>query len=540
MTVFKRMAIGVIAVCFLASYASADTTAQAVESKPSQTLIPSVCPQDKGPELPSKPTAVKSEAICILAAKTHLVEPCKSDIITTPGPSGRRTMNTRAPEVSAVTMPDIMKKPITLGQALEIAFKNSPEIQAALSSVESSRGSVDEARAQFNPTFNASLSATLQGPVTQTVTSSGSTVDLVSSPDNVASLTFTLPLDISHQLKYSSDIAKYQFQTEYLSMVSVSEQLIVDVKSAYYDLLRACGQMAVNQASVDDAKQSLDIVSDKFKEGTVAKYDVTSAEVNLDNLNQQLIASQNDVRVAQSSLNAVLGVDVNNPTQVAAIDVPVDTDSVNIPECVNQAYAKRPEIKSAQIQVTLSQTNVSLQKTGLLPSIKISGGPTYDFNPSGYSTNKSAWSAGLTLNIPVFDGGITKAKVRQAKAGVQSSLASLNQQKIAVAKEVRKAALDLQNAALRTKTTAHAVKLAEDALEIANDRYSSGVAVWVEVTNAQSDLAQARYNYVNAQFDYANALAQLQKATASQPELNQLQLLADKDRVKVKVKEAQS
>ncbi|MCE5321692.1 TolC family protein [bacterium] len=540
MTRLKIVAIGAMVFCVVSACAGAETTAQDVEFSPSQAIIPSVCPQDKGPELPPKPAAVKSEAICIPAAKTHLAEPCKSDIITTPGPSCGRTMNTRAPEVSSAPVPDIMREPITLEQALEIAFKNSPEIQAALSNVESSRGSVEEARAQFNPTFNATLSATLQGPITQTVTSGGQTVDLVSSPDNIAGLTVTLPLDVSHQLRYSSDIAKYQFQAEYLSMVSVSEQLIVDVKSAYYDLLRACGQMAVNQASVDDAKQSLDIVSDKFKEGTVAKYDVTSAEVNLDNLNQQLIASQNDVRVAQSSLNAVLGIDVNNPTQVAAIDVPVDTDSVNIPECVNQAYAKRPEIKSAQIQVTLSQTNVNLQKTGMRPSLSLSGGPSYDFNPSGTTTDKASWQAGLTLNVPLCDGGVTKAKVRQARAEVQNSLASLNKQKIAVAKEVRKAALDLQNAALRTKTTAHAVKLAEDALAIANDRYSSGVAVWVEVTNAQSDLAQARYNYVDAQFDYANALAQLQKATASQPELNQLQLLADKDQVKVKVKEAQS
>ena len=233
MTRLKKLAMGAVAICLISSCARAETTAQDVESNPSQALIPSVCPQDKGPALPSSPASVKSEAICIPAAKTHLAEPCKSDIITTPGPSSRKTMNTRVPEVISVPVPDIMTQPITLEQALEVAFKNSPEIQAALSNVESSRGSVDEARAQFNPTFYASLSATLQGPVAHMVSSDGSAIDLVSSPDNIASLTFSLPLDVSHQLRYSSDIAKYQFQNEYLSMVSVSEQLKDDVKRAY-------------------------------------------------------------------------------------------------------------------------------------------------------------------------------------------------------------------------------------------------------------------------------------------------------------------
>ena len=172
-----------------------------------------------------------------------------------------------------------------------------------------------------------------------------------------------------------------------------------------------------------------------------------------------------------------------------------------------------------------------LQKTGLLPSLALSGGPSYDFNPSGFSSNNYTWTAGAILSVPIWDGGVTKAKVRQAKADVQNSAATLAKSKISVAKEVRNAALNLQEAALRTQTTAHAVSLAEDALSIATDRYDAGIAVLVEVTNAQSQLTQTRFNCVNAQYDYAVALAQLQRATSCQPELNQLQLLASQDAV---------
>ena len=83
----------------------------------------------------------------------------------------------------------------------------------------------------------------------------------------------------------------------------------------------------------------------------------------------------------------------------------------------------------------------------------------------------------------------------------------------------------LEEAAKRTRTTAESVALAEEALRLANVRYEAGIAVLVEVTNAESQLTQARFNEVNALYDYAIALADLQRATSSQPEIEKLRLV---------------
>ena len=105
----------------------------------------------------------------------------------------------------------------------------------------------------------------------------------------------------------------------------------------------------------------------------------------------------------------------------------------------------------------------------------------------------------------------------------------LERVKLGVAREVRVAALNLQEAALRTESTAQTVALAQEALRLANVRYEAGIAVAVEVTNAESQLTQARFNQVNAAYDYAIALAQLQRAASDQPEIVKLQLLAAGD-----------
>jgi len=511
---FKGVSLGTAVICFTASIAWGSSGTPDTPSS-SQSIVPRICPAQPGYYASTTRLPSKSEPILIPAKKPSIAVPSNNDTVITPHPSSpERQERTSVPAITTLSIPDVMKKPLTLEQTLQVAFQNSPSIQAALSQVESSRGSVDEARARFNPTFNIQTSYIQQGQTSAT-------------ESTTASLEVQLPLDISHQIKYSSDIAHYNFQIQYLSMVSVSEQLIVDVKSAYYDLLRACGQLAVAQAAVDSAKLRLENIKAKREEGTVPKFDLTSAEVELSNLNQDLMTAENRVRIVQSSLNAVLGVDVNNPTQVISDDVTVTIDTVDIPKSVDEAYARRAELKAAQTSVTLSRTNVNLEKSRLLPSLSLTGGPSYNFNPIGLDSTNNSWKVSAVINIPLWDGGTAKSRVRQAKAGAQNSAASLEETKITVATEVRKAALDLQDAALRTRTSDQAVSLAEDALSIALDRFDAGIAVQVEVTNAQSQLTEARFNYINAKYDYAVALAQLQRATATQPELNQLQLLAD-------------
>ena len=80
------------------------------------------------------------------------------------------------------------------------------------------------------------------------------------------------------------------------------------MKRNYYELLRACGQAETAQAAVDVANVRLKNTQSRFEAGTVPKFDVTTAQVDLANLNQQLIAAESRVNIAQANLNRVLGI----------------------------------------------------------------------------------------------------------------------------------------------------------------------------------------------------------------------------------------
>lgn len=451
-----------------------------------------------------------------------------ADLIQPPKPGVM--VPTLAPVKAMVpTLTADLTKPLTMDQALCVAFERNPALRIAVDQARRAVSVVNEALANFNPKFNASVTYLMQPPATATFPASpgqpAQSITIQNANTTTAALNSTLPLDISKRLNYATDIARYQFDIQYLGLVAQAETLIQNTKSAYYEMLRAKGQEDVAQAAVDVAKVQLDNSKARFEAGAAPKFDVTTAQVNLANLDQQLIQAQTRTQSARSLFNRVLGIDINTPTQVVSVTPTIDVKTVDIDAGIAQAEARRPEVRAGRAAIALNQTNVKLQKTGLKPSLNINLNNVYNVSTTVFNSNNFNWQATAVLSIPIWDGGITSARVQEAGTDVKNAADTLDLTKLQVGVDVRTAALNVEEAAKRAQTTKEAVDLADEALRLANVRYEAGIATLVEVTNAQSQLTQAKFNLVTADYDYAIALALLQRSTSTQPELNQVQLL---------------
>jgi outer membrane protein TolC len=197
----------------------------------------------------------------------------------------------------------------------------------------------------------------------------------------------------------------------------------------------------------------------------------------------------------QANMNAVLA------------GLPLDLQSA-----LKEAYGDRPEIENAVTGLSIAQRNLDLARKGNKPSLGI--GAQYQFTPdsTGFSSVKKSWSLTAQVTVPIFDGGLTRARVNEAKADVNSARASVVTAKQAVALDVRGALLDLQEAMRQRQTTAANVVQAREAFRIAQVRFKAGVSTTVEVTDAQVALTQALNNQVNADYSFLTAEARLRKA----------------------------
>ncbi len=418
-------------------------------------------------------------------------------------------------------------KSLSLEQAIAIAIANNKSIPVAKQVVVKSKEQVRAAKAGDNPQLKLQGNYIWQGPTVELELPNQNEGDpptkvKISQPiQKGASATLTNVIDAFGQVRLGVSIAEYQQAIAELELAKTIDQLTLQVKQAYYDVLRAEAQKEVAVLSLEAANQHLRIAEAQFKAGTVAQFDVTRAQVEVANKKQNLIAVDNAVKLAKSVLNNVMGIDVNTQYDIQKVEVPVTRDISEALVSVNteKAYTSRPEVLASQIGITLAEKAVELNKRGLWPTLIGTAQGVWNGSATAFASETS-WNAGLVLSFPIWDGGITKSKVNQARSDLEIAKAQAEQLKLVVALEVRSAILRLIETSERVATAAENIREAKEALRLAQVRYEAGISTAVEVTDAEVALTLARLNEVNANYEYRLALAQLERAIGAKPILD--------------------
>ena len=134
-----------------------------------------------------------------------------------------------------------------------------------------------------------------------------------------------------------------------------------------------------------------------------------------------------------------------------------------------------------------------IAKSGLLPTLNLSTGYRFGYTENGLSSysDDNQWTAGLTLSVPVFDGGSTSGNVRAAKAGLKSAEQALQEKEEQINADLADTWLALQNA-LETVSAGRAnVQLARESLSYAESGYAEGVNTQIDVLQARTELTDA-------------------------------------------------
>ena len=130
-------------------------------------------------------------------------------------------------------------------------------------------------------------------------------------------------------------------------------------------------------------------------------------------------------------------------------------------------------------------------------------------------TPHDTYNISAQVTIPLYDGGDTRSRVRSAQVDLQTQYTTRDQLRQNVTLEVRQAYLNINDAQTRAASATLGSQQAAEAARIAAVRYQNGLGTFLDVINAQAQLAQAQINELNAQYDYQTALAQLVRAVGS-------------------------
>jgi len=402
--------------------------------------------------------------------------------------------------------------PMTIDEAVQVALQHGFTVLIAETRVERQKGVVSEMVSHLGPQANVSGSY-LRYDREGTVTFGGQTI--VTSPLETRSMaaTASVPIDVNGNLHHLLGAAKSGLKANEENFAAAANDIKLNTRNAFLEVLRAQKLIEVQEQALKDAQDQLKNTQLLEQGGVSAHVDTLRAESQVQQSQSDLITAKNALAIANANFNTILARPVD--TQVNLMDLQTlpsaPTDEAKLRD---DAHASRPEAKSLlQARQSFAETRRAAE-TGLLPNLNFSINYTRSFDTGAFALPYTLDGA-LTLSVPIFDSGLTKARVKEAKQDEEQARIQYEQELEAISQEVRQAMANLTDASQRLDSATKQVQYSDENLRLARLRYQAGEGILLQVTDAETQLTQARNQEVGARYDYLSSYSQLQHALGS-------------------------
>lgn len=294
-------------------------------------------------------------------------------------------------------------------------------------------------------------------------------------------------------------------RTAKFTVQDARELVVLLVGNQYLLTVASAARLETTRAQLNTAQTIFQQTQDLKKAGVAAGIDVLRSQVQMQTLQQRVLAAQNQYEQQKMSLARTIGLPVAQQFELTD-KVPYAPFSVlNPDEALAHAYQVRPEFLAAQSRVRSAELAVRAARGEALPTVELNGQTGFIGPAPGSSEATYAISAGL--RIPIFQGGKVKADVDLAESALRQSRLQLENLRGRVEYEVRSALLDVKSSDDQVAVANQQIGLAAEQLKEAQDRYKAGVSGSLEVVQAQEAVAGANENQIQAL--YQNNVAKL-------------------------------
>lgn len=385
---------------------------------------------------------------------------------------------------------------LTLEECLETALANNPKLTVSESAIESNQAAVEQIKSENRFQINAGTSYTRSGNFDSSEGSYSTGINVEKSlfdwgKRDLRTKAALLDEDVSR-----------------LNLRAVREDVISDVKGAYYSLNRHVRERETARAKLDNYEKRLDWAKSYYEVGTKAKIEVTKAESDYASARLSLVQAESKIEQSKAELAAAMGTPM---LEIGEVKDELDYDGwdIELDAALARAESDRPEIAVRKIKEEYARTFLELQHKGLSPNVSASAG--YNFGGSSFFED-DGWRAKLSMTVPIYDGGLTKSKIKSAEAELKSASAETQNTLNAVRLEVRKAWQSHREAKESLSASLLSEKYAKETLELAQGRYRAGVADSLEISDAVNGYAAASVNTTAALYKCKEARLALERA----------------------------
>ncbi len=399
----------------------------------------------------------------------------------------------------------------TLEQTIDTAIKVNLGLKLSKEETAAAVAAKKAQRTQFFPTFSASYE---YDRVDASASVGG--IELVPEEEYAFVTSFSQPIFTGFSLLRKYDIAGLGLDTAKVKEQLRRQDIILDAKNAYFQLLQAQKLYDIAKQTVVQISSQKEVADNFYQVGMSPLNDLLQAQVELANAKQELIVAKNNMNNAESNFNTLLRRPIDTPVNIKDIlDYAPFEETLDY--CFSEAEEKRLEIKNVDLEIEIAGKTLQLAKKDYYPSIDLKGsyfryGTEWDVNGGSGIYDPSGWSIAAVAKWNFWEWGRTSY-------GVEEKRSRLSQAELRKKEIVDNIRLEVKNAYLRTQQAEQAIITIEKAIEqakenyrINQERYKEQVATQTDVLIAQTLLTRTMTNYYNALYAFKISKATLYRA----------------------------
>lgn len=404
---------------------------------------------------------------------------------------------------------------VTLKQAIEFALQNKADALKAKLDITNADAKILEAKAGTLPKVTGSTNITYN-PIIQEIALGGQTFKMGQPWVAVAGVQLQQAL-FNQQVFIGLKAAKSTKEFYQLNANLTEEQIIERVSNAYFQVFTAQEQKNTLESSYSSTEKVRNVIKSLYDNGLSKKIDLDRTNVNLTNIETNIKQSNNGITQAENALKFYMGMPIETKIQLVQEDMAVTPhlldETVNTDERTEvKVLLKNKELLEYQKKATIANYYPTVNLTanynwqGLGEKFPLTNGSSKGVMWSDYS------AIGLGINIPIFNGFATKAKVQQNQIDIDKLEIDIKDTKLGLDQAYQNAKAQIENSLATLESQKANVKLAEDVLADTKSNYQYGLATLTDLLDAENSLVQAKNNYTTAILDYKIAEVQYYKS----------------------------
>ncbi|MDU1573039.1 MAG: efflux transporter outer membrane subunit [Pantoea sp.] len=415
-----------------------------------------------------------------------------------------------------------------LNSLIDRAVEGNLTLQQAVLRIAGARQELAQARGGLFPSLNGSAKVTRQqlglegllkanGATDQLDSETASQLSSLEQPVTLYQGSFdaSWELDLWGKVRRQVELADAQTQAAIEQRNDALVSLEAEVARAYLQLRGAQATVATLEQQIAVAQQSWELTQSQQRNGLAPLTDVENARAQLSSLQAQLPQYQSQARQAMNGLAVLLGKtpgaldnELFAPKAMPALPQIVP---VGIPATLAR---RRPDIRQAEATLHAQTANIGVSVAQLFPSLSLTGQLGVRNTDVSYLDNWSShfYSIGPSLSIPIFQGGRLVSSVKLARAQQASAALDYRQTVLTALQDVENALVSYRADQARVTALDETTGSLQRAFDLASDSYRQGISTFIDVLDAQRQLAQAQEQATQARMQSALDLVALYKA----------------------------